>query len=440
MAQFNPVNISGNFLSGLGEGLQAGQQIRQIQDRNKLAEIGPGIISGDPDAMNALAAIDPFKAEQIQRQRAADTRDEQRFQQQTQLTDARLAQIEAESARAAAAEARRLTEEQRAAEIAQIDGVLAAASAAYDQGPEAYRQWVETNAADIQESNLDPAEFAYENFPIFARGLIGAKKGLSESFEFAGDLTGGGDASAAEEKVRRLISAGYDRDTAIKIADGAYSVSRNPYTDEVEVIDKGTGLPVAGATTQQTQPPPAAFAATTKQPREELSFGDNIPTGGENAFGIRGTLGAAANAVTDAAGFGQIFPNLAEQRNFFRSFEEQALVSLAQAYPRQPAAALMERLRALAPNIGNIMEGPGQAIGELKTMRRNVMRDLEAAQNSLNRPGRMRPEDRDALRSEASGLESMVSAIDEALTRLGDAPSGGGQNTTSSGISWSIEE
>lgn len=417
------LNVGGNYLAGLTGGLQAGQAIQGIQDQNALREIGPGLVSGDQNALAQFAEIDPMGAMRLERQRAQDARAEQQFNQTSELNAARLEQIKADAARTAAEEARRLTAEQRAAEAAQIDGALAAASAAYQQGPQAFEAWKNQNAQAIQDSDLDPAQITYDSFPMVAAGLVGAREGLTAGAEFAGDLTGGGDVSAAEEKVRRLMSSGYDRNTAIKIADGAYSVSRNPYTDEVEVIDKGTGMPVAGVAAQPAAPQADQQAPQTA-PSAPLSFGQDVPTGGEGAFGLRGAATGAANAITDAVGLGQLFPDAAEQRNFFRNFEEEALVALAQAYPRQPAAALMERLRALAPNVGNLMEGPDQAAGELNVMRRRILRDLQTAENSLNRTGRMRPEDRDALRSEVSGLRSMVGTIDEALTRLGKTPQG----------------
>lgn len=436
------LNVGGNFLAGLSGGLQAGQGIQQMQDQNALRAIGPDLMEGDPNALNQLASIDPMAAMDLQRTRQADERAEQQFQQTTQLNSARLEQIKAQGARAAAEAAAQLTEQERAAEAAQIDSALASASAAYQQGPEAFAAWTQQNAAAIQESGLDPAQITHEAFPQIAAGLVGAREGLTAGVEFAGDLTGaGGDQSAAEEKVQRIMSAGYDRDTAIKIADGVYSVSRDPYTNEVQVIDKGTGLPVAGGqTAPQSQSAPQPQATQQTQQGEQLSFGQDVPTGGESAFGVRGALAAGVNAVTDAAGMGQAFPEAAEQRNFFRNFEEEALVSLSQAYPRMPAKQLMERLRALAPNVSNLMEGPDQAAGELNVMRRRVERDLNRAQGAVD-ARRIRPEDRDALRTEISGLKSMLGTIDEALTRLGKSPSGGqpSSGTTSSGLSWSVE-
>jgi len=100
----------------------------------------------------------------------------------------RLEQIKAQGARAAAAEARALTAEQRAAEAAKIDGALASASAAYQQGPEAFAAWTQQNAAAIQESGLDPSQITHETFPMIAAGLVGAREGLTAGAEFAEEL------------------------------------------------------------------------------------------------------------------------------------------------------------------------------------------------------------------------------------------------------------
>jgi hypothetical protein len=182
------LNVGGNFLAGLSGGLQAGQAIRGIQDQNALREIGPGLVSGDQNALAQFAQIDPMGAMQLERQRAEDVRAERQFTQTSQLNTARLEQIKAESARAVADEARRLTAEQRAAEAAKIDGALAAASAAYQQGPQAFEAWKTQNARAIQESKLDPAQITYDSFPMVAASLVGTREGLTAGAEFAQGL------------------------------------------------------------------------------------------------------------------------------------------------------------------------------------------------------------------------------------------------------------
>lgn len=191
------LNVGGNFLAGLSGGLQAGQGIRQMQDANKLRTImqesGGNML--DPQVISQVAAIDPNmgmnlsnQAYRRERNAAADRRAEQRFSQTTELNAARLEQIKAESARAAAAEARRLTAEQKAAEAQKIDSALASASAAYQQGPEAFTAWTQANAGAIQESGLDPAQITYDSFPMVAAGLVGARDGLTAGSDFAQGL------------------------------------------------------------------------------------------------------------------------------------------------------------------------------------------------------------------------------------------------------------
>ena len=182
------LNVGGNFLAGLSGGLQAGQGIRQIQDQNALRAIGPDLMSGDPAALNKLAQIDPTAAMDLQRTRQADQMRQQEFGMNMQLSTARLEQIKAEGARAAAAEAARMTAEQKAAEAAKIDSALASASAAYQQGPDAFAAWTQANAAAIQESGLDPAQITHEAFPMIAAGLVGAREGLTAGAEFAEGL------------------------------------------------------------------------------------------------------------------------------------------------------------------------------------------------------------------------------------------------------------
>jgi hypothetical protein len=259
-------------------------------------------------------------------------------------------------------------------------------------------------------------------------------------FEATGDLKGardmmqakGPDLSEKEKQIARLAQL-YDYDTAVRIADGVYTVSRDPFTDNVQVIDKATGQPVN--VSPQTAPPaqqsPAQDAAPTGP---ALTFG-NVPTGGEAAFGIPGMAAGAVNAITDALGAGEVFPEVAEQQRFFRAFEEDMLVGLSQAYGRMPAQALMERLRALAPQVGTL-EGAGRAKGELQQLRGRFAGDLASRQQSLKR--RLSPEARAELESQIAGLESTLRYVDEAIVRLGGG-TGGTSGKTSSGVTWSVE-
>jgi hypothetical protein len=90
---FQPTNV----LAMMDAGTQAGARMGEVQQRGRLLnayrEHGAGVLSGDPNAMNALAAIDLPQAmdlrgqnqtyrineETLQMRRAAGAREAQRF-------------------------------------------------------------------------------------------------------------------------------------------------------------------------------------------------------------------------------------------------------------------------------------------------------------------------------------------------------------------------
>ncbi len=108
-----PVNALGSFMGGQ----QAAQQQRQFQQQNALADLyktqGAGIMSGDANALNALAGIDPAAAMQFKTQ-----------QQGMAMDQRRLEILNEQEKRAAAEYAAGLTAQERAAEAAQIEDAV----------------------------------------------------------------------------------------------------------------------------------------------------------------------------------------------------------------------------------------------------------------------------------------------------------------------------
>lgn len=108
-----PVNALGSFMGGQ----QAAQQTRQFQQQNALADLyktqGAGIMSGDANALNALAGIDPQAAMQFKTQ-----------QQGMAMDQRRLEILNEQEKRAAAEYAAGLTAQQREAEAAQIEDAV----------------------------------------------------------------------------------------------------------------------------------------------------------------------------------------------------------------------------------------------------------------------------------------------------------------------------
>lgn len=142
----------------------------------------------------------------------------------------------------------------------------------------------------------------------------------------------------------------------------------------------------------------------------------NVEAGSaRNAFGATGLVGNAVNAVTDFAVGKEVFPELGENVRFFRNLQEDLLVGLSQAYGRQPAQALMERLRGLLPNV-TTTEGSQAAFRELVEMRNRFERDLGVARVNAQRA--RTANNQQEFSGRVLGLESAIQQIDEGIRRL----------------------
>jgi len=192
-------NPGQNYLAGLTGGLQAGGAFQQMQaqreDREKqktveafFAENGAALAQGNPDAVNAFAALDPMGAYDIRRQARSDAQATERHNASTALSAAQLDQIRAKSKRDVETHAANMSAVEREAEARKIAAALAASTAAYKQGPEAFNLFVQNNAQAIADSGFDPSQTTYETFPQIAAGIAGAQEGLTATLGFVDDL------------------------------------------------------------------------------------------------------------------------------------------------------------------------------------------------------------------------------------------------------------
>jgi len=151
-----PVNALGSFMGGQ----QAAQQTRQFQQQNALADLyktqGAGILSGDANALNALAGIDPQAAVGIKTQ-----------QQGLAIDQERLNLARASAAREATAWAQSQDAATVAAEREKLATGLKGAAYFHAQGDQA------GYTAFLQQNGLDPKEYPFEQFPAFAAAAEG---------------------------------------------------------------------------------------------------------------------------------------------------------------------------------------------------------------------------------------------------------------------------
>ena len=165
-----------DVMGSLSRGMAVGQQGNQIQRENALANLyqtqGAGIAAGDQGALNALAGIDPMAAMGVQSNRLG--MDAQRLGMDATRQSMGL---QAEAAKRAAAEyARGLSAEQRAAEAAQLENGLKGAAFFHAQGDRAGYE------AFLAQQGIDPAQFAFDQFPAHAAtmgGVLEVLKGFT---------------------------------------------------------------------------------------------------------------------------------------------------------------------------------------------------------------------------------------------------------------------
>lgn len=417
-----------DFVNTLARATQAGEMTNKAQQNNALRNLyasqGDQIMQGDQGAVNALARIDPQQAMGIQETR-----------QQMQFSREKMQMLRDQAKMQAMESVARLSAEERAAAKERLEGVLNGAAQFYQSGDRAgFQNWV-------QQNGLDPAQYSFDQFPAHLAKATGTIEALTEAQDYQqgpeadyvtindqlvnrsapggpavvpvqGLETGGSD-SAAEQKISRIMELTnpstqqpFTRDEAIAITE-LYDVSTDPVTRELRIINKATGQPVGGAQIADPATPPGATP-----PPQQPQGGTNA----ENAFGIRGMAGQAANTASDWLGLGEVFPGVASNVRDFKVLEEDLLVDMAQAYPRMPAKDLMESLRSLAPQPGR--DGPSQAQGELKSLKNKFEGDLRGVENQLN-TRRLSPTDRAELQSQANGLRSAINRVDGALSRFG---------------------
>jgi hypothetical protein len=136
-----------DFANALAGGVQAGQAVRQAQTQNALADLfktqGAGIMSGDQNALNALAQISPEAALGIQNSRQVmDAR-----RQDMGFASRRMEILNAQEARQIEEYAATKTAAERAAEAAQIEDAVKMGMMI--QSPEQWDQVMATQAPDL---------------------------------------------------------------------------------------------------------------------------------------------------------------------------------------------------------------------------------------------------------------------------------------------------
>lgn len=168
-----------DFVNVLAQSNQAAQERINFDQQNALTSTlrqnGPGILAGDPNALNALARFDPQAALGVQQTRLGmdATRQDMAFSAERM----QMAREQAKQAAAAqiAEQRDKLTKEQLAAEQQKITAALSGAGQAYKSGNKAAYD------AFLSARGLDPAEYPFEQFPMISATFDGVLEAMKDA-------------------------------------------------------------------------------------------------------------------------------------------------------------------------------------------------------------------------------------------------------------------
>jgi hypothetical protein len=328
--------------------MATGQQANQIQQQNALANLyqtqGAGIAAGDQGALNALAGLDPMAALGVQSNRLG--MDSQRLQMDATRQSMGL---QAEAAKRAAAEyARGISAEQAAAEAMQLENGLRGAAFFHAQGDRAGYE------AFLAQQGIDPAQFAFDQFPAHAAtmgGVLEVLKGFTPEAPKPQSPLGKFEADRAAGLVPPTAEFKPEGNTSVTVNNGEGS----KFYDE---LDKGQ------ATMFQTLLNEGVQAGRTLQQVDRMAgMLDSVPTGGAAAFKtFLGEYGIPTEGLDDLQAL-------------------QALINQIVPQQRQPGSGPMSDadLALFKQSLPRIINQPGGNETIIGTMRAIAEYDAEGA-------------------------------------------------------------
>lgn len=213
---------SPDIMGAVTSGNQAAAQTNALRTSNQLAELyrtqGAGILSGDQNALNALAGIDPNAALGIQGTQLGMSATRQNMAMAQEEMQMRRDQIKAEAERMAAT----MTAEQRAAEAAKIETGVKAASTATT--PE---QW-----------DAIVTQFGVPDLV----GQFGMKDALLTSYADVADILKGGDQAALGDRYKVVGGTLFD----LGAEGGPRPVGEGSVSEEIIMGPDGKPIVVRG--------------------------------------------------------------------------------------------------------------------------------------------------------------------------------------------------
>lgn len=207
--------------------------------------------------------------------------------------------------------------------------------------------------------------------------------------------------SEAERKIQRLMETGLDRATAIAIADGRVAVSRDPVTQRVTLVDKGTFQTIG-------QAPDAVADEVGGVPSAEEAedrFKD-LPVG--QAGGLVGWGANIANLVTDALGAGQQFPKLGEAQAAMNDLSKRTILMLDADFAGKPSNFTREIVADLTVKPAEVFQGSTQSYQKTVNMISALEEAISGAKAALQNPEQHSPQKIREAEGSVSKLQGLL--------------------------------
>lgn len=379
-----------NLLNALAQGTQmAGQAANMIQagDQRRLyQQHGPGIMAGDPAAMNALARMNPQAAFNMNQGRAEGRRADRRLA---------ISEEQLKMAREAAAEAVRneKNKQQAAIEVKQAEEAFKRMVFAYESG-------------DVRAASQMARELQWEG-PIDENAirLIGASVG------------------GAAEEVAKLYEAPENKPLS---PEGKLYADLQAGRITQDQFD---------AALEKTPPFQFMFAneGTASPSTEEAPDIGNVA----GAYGLSDSVLNTLNSWSDSL-FGTEFrPEEAQADTVIRDVNDRAMLVGAANFPGRPSNLTRERLERTLPQPG--AKGEANALRKAEGTRDFFIEGVTAAKEALKNPD-LSPNMQAELYRYISSAEPMIAFYGKVAEELKKANSPSGEGSTSSGVKWKIVE
>jgi len=197
------------------------------------------------------------------------------------------------------------------------------------------------------------------------------------------------------------METGLDRATAIAIADGRVAVSRDPVTQRVTLVDKGTFQTIGQAPDAVADEvggvPPAGEA--------EDRFKD-LPVG--QAGGLVGWGANITNLVTDALGAGQQFPKLGEAQAAMSDLSKRTILMLDADFAGKPSNFTREIVADLTVKPAEVFQGSTQSYQKTVNMISALEEAISGAKTALQNPEQHSPQKIREAEGSVSKLQGLL--------------------------------